>query len=214
MRMHLGGFDAEEPGGPADVAESLERGEVEFLGEGFEVHAGDARHGAEKLFELREFCVEFLEDALLAVLGFVLGFTGAEGFGQVVPKLEQAGIEHDENAANIAGAALVKVQRAGGRVAVGGRGAVTFAFEELHGDQGVEKIADGARVETEFGAEFRAGETVIVKRGEDAELDGSEEYLRGPKGEGGLEDGAGVNGWMRHSVVVQTYYVFVSVPLR
>ena len=42
-------------------------------------------------------------------------------------------------------------------------GPVAFAVEEFHRDQRVEEIADAARVQTQFRAEFRAGEAAIAE---------------------------------------------------
>src|SRR6185369_11777197 len=63
------------------------------------------------------------------------------------------------------------------------------AIQKFHGHERVEKVRDTARVEAEFAAEFRAGETALAELREDAQLDGGEEDFRVPEGEGRLEDG-------------------------
>ena len=65
-------LDAEQPGRAADVAQRLERREVELLGERLEVDAREAGHRAHELLEPRQLGVELLEHALLAVLDLVL----------------------------------------------------------------------------------------------------------------------------------------------
>ena len=76
------------------------------------------------------------------MLDLILRFSSAQGLGQVVPELEEPRIEHDENAADIAGLRAVEVEGGGGRVEVLRGRAVALAVEEAHCDQCVKEIAD------------------------------------------------------------------------
>ena len=101
-------------------------------------------------------------------------------------------LEHRQPTAHIAGAAAVEIEHARGRVEVLGRGAVTRAVEELHRDERVEEIADTTRVQAKFRPEFRPGHAATAKFGEDVELDGGEENLGRPEGEGRLQNWTGI----------------------
>lgn len=158
--MSIGCFDAEQATGTADVAEGFEGREIELGGEGFEVDPGKASHSAQELFESGKFFLEFLKHALLAVFDFVLRLAGAESFRQIVPELEEAGVEHDENAADVTRAVAVEIESAGGSVLVGGRRSVALALQKLHGDQSVEKIKSASGVDTNLGGQVRAGQAV------------------------------------------------------
>ena len=69
---------------------------------------------AEELFESRQLRVELFEHAFLPVFDLVLRLARAQGFGQVVPEFEQACIEHLEDAADIARAVAIQIERASG----------------------------------------------------------------------------------------------------
>ena len=95
MRMCLRDFNAQQAGRATDVAERLELRKIELRRERLEVNSRETGHRAHELFEPRQLGVELLEHSLLAVLDFVLRLAGAQGLGQVVPKLEQPRVEHD-----------------------------------------------------------------------------------------------------------------------
>lgn len=193
VRVPLRNLNREEAGRAADVAERLVLREVELRREGLEVDPREARHRAQELLELRRVGVERLENPLLPVLLLVLGLAGPKRFRQVVPVAEEAGVEHDEDAADVAGGFFVEEVGALGGVVVEGPGPVAVAAEELHGDEGVEEVGDAARVEAEGFAEVGAGlAAVLAEAGEDAHFDGGEEDLGVPEAEGGLEDRGGV----------------------
>ena len=182
-------FNAKQAGRAADVAERLEFREIKFVRERLEVDAREAGHRAHELFQPGQVRVEFLEHSLLAVLDFVLRFAGAQRFGKIVPEFEEPRVEHDQNAADVTRAGFVEEQRAFGRVEILRLRAVAFAAEKLHRHERVEKIGDAARVEFQFRAQLRAGETAIGELREEPHLDGGEQDFGMPKSEGGLQDG-------------------------
>src|SRR5215469_7399612 len=110
----------------------------------------EAGHRTHELLESREFCVKFLEHALLAMFDFILRPSGAQGFGQIVPELEKPVVQHHQPTADIARAALDKIEGARGGVEVLGGCTVPLTVEELHRHKGVKKIANAARVQTEL----------------------------------------------------------------
>ena len=59
-------------------------------------------------------------------------------------------VGHLEHAADVGGLALVEEEIGGGRVVVG----AVATLEEVEGDEGVEKVARGAWMQAEPGAEF------------------------------------------------------------
>ena len=128
------------------------------------------------------------------MLGLVLRAAGAQRVGQVVPELEEPVIQHDHDAADVAGAVPVKIERAGGRVEVFRARSVSFAVEKLHRHEGVKEVANRARVQAEFSSQFRARHMAAAKGGEGAEFNGGQQDLGRPEGKGGLEDSAGING--------------------
>lgn len=117
------------------------------MGEGFEVDAREARHCAHEFFKPGDLRIELFKHSFLAVFDFVLGRAGAEGGGEIVPEFEEAVVEHDQHAADVAGAGAVEEECGGGGVAVCGCGAVAVAVEEFHGDERVEEVANGSGVE-------------------------------------------------------------------
>ena len=143
-----------------------------------------------QLLEPGDFGVKLLEHAFLAVLDFVLRTAGAQSLGQIVPVFEEAIVEHHQDPADVARAALDEVERAGGRVQILGRRTVAFAVEELHGDERVEEIGDRARVQAELRAQFFSGHAAVAELGEDTELHGGQQYLGIPESEGGLKNRA------------------------
>jgi len=147
-----------------------------------------------------DLCVELFKHSYLAVFDFVLGRAGAEGGGEIVPEFEEAIVEHDEHATDVTRAGAVEEEGACGGVEVSGRWAVAIAVEEFHSDEGVEEVADRARVQGEFCAKVCAGEAAGAESCEEVEFDGGEEDFGGPEGEGGLEDRAVVEGGGLHGV--------------
>src|SRR6185295_19270986 len=138
--------------------------------------------------------VELLEHALAPVLDLVLRLARAQRFGQVMPEPEEPRVEHLEDAADITRARLVEVQRSGGSVEVLRRRTIALAIEELHRDERIEEFGDRARMDLELTAQLGAGHAPRAEAREEAELDGGEQDLRGPEGERGLEDRAGIDG--------------------
>src|SRR6476646_5687666 len=110
MRVLLRGFYTEQACCSAYVAETLKIRKVELSSEGFEVDPREASHRPHELFESRQFLVEFLEHSLLAMLGFILRPSRAQGLGQVVPELKEARVEHDQDAADIARAVAIQIE--------------------------------------------------------------------------------------------------------
>src|SRR5437870_1213323 len=106
-----------------------------------------------------------------------------------MPVSEKPRVEHHQNAAHIARAVTVQEKRAFGGIEVARGWPITLPLEELHGDQRVEEVGNGARVQAEFPAQLRAGEPLAGELGEDAELDRGEEHLGGPERERGLKNG-------------------------
>ena len=198
---------AEQPRRAADVAQRLELREIELLGERFEVDPREPRHAAQELLERRLLFVERLEDPLLSVLGLVLRLAGPQRFGKVVPELEEPRVQHLENAADVARAPAVEVQRARRRVRVGRAGPVALPVEDLHRDQGVEEIRDPARVHFQLAAQGLARQGAIAECGEDPHLDRGEQHLRRPEAECGLENRAGIElslGFLHRSTLTAT----------
>ncbi len=144
--MPFGHFDGEQTGRTTDVAERFVFGEIELVGERFEVDARKAGHGVEEDFKADRIFVERLKNSFLAVFLFVLRFAGAQRFGQVIPVFEQAHVEHGENAADVARAFFVEEESTVGRVEILCLRAVALALKKLHGDECVEKIRDAARM--------------------------------------------------------------------
>ena len=122
------------------------------------------------------------------MLDLVLRLAGAQRFGQIVPELEEPRVEHHQDAADVARAVAVEVERALRGVEVLRVGPVAFAIEEFHRHQRVEEIADPARMQTELAAELRAGQAPVAQVGEKAELDGGEKNLGRPESDSGLQD--------------------------
>ena len=82
------------------------------------------------------------------------GLPGPQRLRQVVPELEEARVEHLEDAADVARAVAVEVERADRRVGVARGRPVAVAIEELHRHEGIEEIGDAARVQPELAAEL------------------------------------------------------------
>ena len=188
MRVPSGDLDAEEPGCAAHVAQRPEWREVELLGERLEVDARDAGHRVQELLQPRRLGVELLEHPVAAVLGLVLWLPGAKRLGKILPEAEQAGVQHLEDAAHVAGAGPVQVEDTGSCVAVRRAGAVAVAIEEAHRHQSVEEVVGAAGVQAELGAELGRGEPARSQVREELQLDRRHEHLGGPEGERRLED--------------------------
>src|SRR5262245_10868503 len=112
------------------------------------------------------------------MLDFILRTARAQRFGQIVPELKKARIQHDENASDVSRTVLVEKKCPGWRVEVFRRRPLALAVQELRRDQRIEEVADAALVQTESRTEFRAGHAATCKFGEHTELDGGEQNLR------------------------------------
>src|SRR3954454_2397888 len=88
MRMFPCDFYAEKAGGSADIAERMVIREVEFISQSFKVDQRQASHGPHELLELGKVFVQFLEEPLHPMLGFILRTTGAQSFRQIMSELE------------------------------------------------------------------------------------------------------------------------------
>jgi len=86
--MFFGNFDAEQSSRAADNALAAIAREIEFVGERFEVDARRAGHSVQKALELFRVGIQFIEYVFAAVPGFVLRFSGAQRFRQIIPVLE------------------------------------------------------------------------------------------------------------------------------
>ncbi len=192
VRMSFSHFNGKQAGRAPDVAKRLEFRKVTFLGKRLEVDAREAGHRAHELFQTRQVGVELLEHALLAVLDFILRAAGAKRFRQIIPELEQPGVEHDENAADVAWAFLVKEQRAFRCIEVFRGRPVAVPAEEFHRHERIEKVRDGARVQAQFSAQFVPAQTTAAKLRKQAELDGCQQYFGRPETKGGLQNRSGI----------------------
>ena len=203
MRMRFRGLNAEQPRRAADIAQCLERREVELRREGLEVDPRKSGHRTHELLELRQLRVEFFEDAFLSVLHFVLRFAGAQRLGQVVPEFEEPRIEHREDAADVTRALAIEIERTGRGVEVSRGRPVALAIEKFHRHQRIEKIADPTRMQTQLGTEFRARRVALSELREDPEFDGGEQHLGRPEAKGRLENGTGIGcgGRSRHGSI-------------
>src|SRR6516225_7606234 len=105
MWMFSGNLDAEQPSCPADVTQATVAREIKFVGERLEVDTRQPGHSVEEALELRRVGVQFIENIFTSMLGFVLRFTGAQRFRQIIPILEQPCIEHLGDSTDIARAA-------------------------------------------------------------------------------------------------------------
>lgn len=114
-----------------------------------------------------------------------------------MPVLEEARVQHDEDAPDVARAVAIQVECAFRGIEILRGRPVALAVEEFHGDQGVEEITDATRMQTQLSTEFRASGAAMAQLGEHTELDRGEEDLGGPEGEGRLQNLAGIELWAR-----------------
>jgi hypothetical protein len=112
--------------------------------------AADAGHGFEEGAEPFRVGIQILEEAGLAVAGFVLRLTTTKGDGEVVPERIEALIRHLQDATDVGRLSLIEEEIGCGRVAV----RAVLTFEEVESNESVEKVARRARVQGEPGAEF------------------------------------------------------------
>jgi len=122
------------------------------------------------------------------VLGFVLRFSGAQRFRQIIPVLEQPGIEHLRDSAYVALAVAVEIQSGRGRIEIFRLVAVALTFEEFHCHERIEKICDAARMQVKFPADLRACEPAPTQCAEEIERDGSQQDLGVPEAERSLQN--------------------------
>jgi len=125
-------------------------------------------------------------ERVAAVLGFVLGFPGAQRFRQIIPVLEQPRIEHLRDSTNVARAAAVEIQSGGRRVEIFRVGALTF--EKFHCHERIEKICDAAMMQVKFLGDLRACEPALTECAEEIERDRSQQDLGIPEAERGLQN--------------------------
>jgi len=95
------------------------------------------------------------------------GRPGAERSGQVVPKLEESGVEHLENAADVTRTLAIEIELPGGSVEILRVGAGAFAVEKFHRHESVEEVSDPTRMQAEFLAQIGSGQPTMSKDGKD-----------------------------------------------
>ena len=88
------------------------------------------------------------------MLDLVLRLTGAQSFGEIVPEFEEPPVQHLQDPADVARIVAVKIQRRQWGIRVARGRSVPVAFQELHRHQRVEKIADPARMHTDFAGQL------------------------------------------------------------
>jgi len=185
--MFLRDFDTEQPSCAADIAQAAIAGEIEFVGERFEVDARLACHSVEKALELFRVGIQFIEYIFAAVLGFVLRFPRAQSFGQIIPVREQPRIVHFRDSADVARAAAVEIQSGGGRIKIF-RQRRRPHVREISLPRAHEKICDAARMQLKFLADVRACESALTECGEEIESDRSQQDLGIPEAERSLQN--------------------------
>ena len=168
----------------ADVDGGLVVSPRELLGDGHVGAVADAGHGFEEVAQSLRVRVERGEETGAAAADFVLRLAGAQGGGEVAPEGVQALVGHLQHAADVGRLALVEEEIGLGRVVVD----AVAALEEPEGDERVEEVARGARMQAEAGGEFGERLGVFGEFGEDFHLDGAEQSLRGPEAEADLQN--------------------------
>ena len=189
--MPLGDEHRQLAGRTTDVADGAIAREIELLGERPEVGGRDPAHRVHELLEALGLAVELGEHRRPGVLDLVLRLTGAQPFGEIAPEAIQPGVGHFEEPAHELGAVPIEEQRRLGRVAVARVGPVAIALEKAQGEQRVEEIGVGPRVEAERLLQIAAGHGPVAEGGEQPHFQGREQDFRRPEGHADFHQSCG-----------------------
>ena len=189
----------------ANVDEGAVLSPGEFGGDGASSGAADTAKAGDDLAETGWVHCG-VEGGEIAVGEPTLRLTASEAFGELAPVGIEAVVGHFEEAADVAGLAAVEEEVGGRCVGVGGIG----ALEETERDEGVEKVAGGARVEAQAAAEGFEFFGAVGELGEEPHLDGAEQDFGGPEAEAYLEDVLGRGG----GIVCHKFQSPIDLELR
>src|ERR1700751_1411901 len=109
-----------------------------------------------------------------------------------MPELKQALVEHDQNSAHIAWTVFVEIDRGGRRVGILPCRAVSLTVENSHRNERIEEVADGARMQAQFGAQLGASKSATGELCKYVKFNCREENLRRPESEGSLKNRTGI----------------------
>jgi hypothetical protein len=143
----------------------------------------DAAHCPEEAAQPLRLRIERGEEVRI-MLGFVLHFPCLQGFGKRAPEAVEPGIGHFEDATDIRRLGLVEEEVRVGSIAIDAVG----AFEQLQGNQRIEKVARRTGMQFEPGLQRRQVGRARRKRAEDTKLDRAQCRLGSPEAHAKLED--------------------------